>query len=54
VLAVGAEVTPKPANLYDNFNGTCIPAGSPGESTVYALGAEVPPSTFVEATRVTK
>ena len=53
VYAVCAVVEPKPTQLYDNFNG-CQPAGMPGANTVYEVGAEIPPSTFVEASRVTK
>ena len=54
VHAVGAEITPKPTQLYDNFTGTCQAAGVPGPNKVYAVGAELPPSTFVEGIRVTK
>lgn len=53
VYAVGAEIVPKPAKLYNDYSGGCQEGGSPGPNTVYAVGAEIPPSTFVESTRVT-
>lgn len=54
VYPVGAEVMPKPAKLWDDFSGTCIESSPPGSASVYALGAETAPATFVESTLVTR
>jgi hypothetical protein len=55
VHPVGAAIEPKPTSIWENFNGTCMETpGGAGGATVYALGAEAPPSTFVELTRVVR
>ena len=48
----GAPLDPQTTDAYQLITGTCtlIPAGSTSGTKYYTLGAEVPPSTFLEGT----
>ncbi len=54
VVSIGAEITPAPEKVYVNYSGTCVASSVPQAAHVFAAGAEVPASTFVEVVEVVR
>lgn len=54
VVSIGAEITPAPDKVYVNYSGPCVPSSVPPAAHVFAVGSEVPASTFAEIVEIVR
>jgi hypothetical protein len=54
VVSVGAEITPAPEKVYVNYSGPCVPTSVSPTARAFAVGSEVPASTFAEVVEVVR